>query len=410
MEASSESPRTTVLFARQPIYDRQRQLAGCELLFRACPDTNACSMPFDGDLATLQVMISAFTETNIREVCEYTPAYINFTTRTLKTELPFSPRDMIVEILETVEMDDDVIAAIHRCQAQGYRIALDDYRLKDIDHPLLPFADIVKLDYPYYDATELTRIVAALRHAYPRLQILAEKIETHEDFLCCLEAGCDLFQGYFLARPAPVQGQHMPQSRLSVLQLLAKLNHADVSIRELADIIQRDPFMSVRLMKMADSAYYRRARDITSVQMAVTLIGQRRIRSLASMLALTKLDDKPHALQKLALIRGYLCQELAENLPDRPTSGFTVGLFSCLDAFFDRPLGAVLDDIPLHDSIRQAILSHQGSIGLILSTALHLERGELDTLDWPALSALGITPERLSHAQQRAIEITNTQL
>ncbi|SDL42654.1 EAL and modified HD-GYP domain-containing signal transduction protein [Modicisalibacter muralis] len=407
--ASSESTRTTVLFARQPIYDRQRGLVGCELLFRPCPDTNACSMPFDGDIATLQVMISAFTETNIREVCEHTPAYINFTASTLKTELPFSPNDMVVEILETVEADAEVIAAIRRCQAQGYRIALDDYRLKDIDHPLLPFADIVKLDYPHFDTIELTRLVVALRQASPRLLILAEKIETHEDFLCCLEAGCDLFQGYFLARPAPVQGQHMPQSRLSVMQLLAKLNHPDVSIRELTDIVQRDPFMSVRLMKMADSAYYRRAHDITSVQMAVTLIGQRRIRNLASMLALTKLDDKPHALQKLALIRGYLCEELAEHLPDRPTSGFTVGLFSCLDAFFDLPLDTILDDIPLHDSIKQAILAHSGSIGLILSTVLHLERCELDTLDWPALGALGITPERLSHAQQHAIEITNTQ-
>lgn len=405
MDTPRDLPHTTVLFARQPIYDHRRVLAGCELLFRSC-HTSTNSGAFDGDLATFQVMISAFTETNIREVCENTPAFINFTANTLMAEIPFPPRDMVIEVLETVEASEEVITAIRHCKAQGYRIALDDYRLKDAGHPLLPFADIVKLDYPCFTTTELAQVVKLLRHSYPQLLILAEKIETYEDFQHCQQAGCDLFQGYFLARPAPVQGQHMPLSRLSVLQLLAKLNRPDISIRELTGIIQRDPFLSVRLMKMVNSAYYQRTGEITSLQMAVSMLGQRRIRSLASMLALTKIDDKPHALHKLALARGYLCQELADTLLDDPTAGFMVGLFSSLDAFFDCPLDQILDDIPLHTTLRRAILAYEGPIGLILSTVLHLECGELNQLDWPALKALGLAPERLSHAQRRAITMT----
>lgn len=405
MDTPRDFPHTTVLFARQPIYDHRRVLAGCELLFRSC-HVDADSKSFDGDLATFQVMISAFTETNIREVCENTPAFINFTANTLMAEIPFPPGDMIIEVLETVEASEEVIAAIRRCKAQGYRIALDDYRLMDAGHPLLPFADIVKLDYPCFNADELAQVVSLLKRSYPRLLILAEKIETHEDFQCCQQVGCDLFQGYFLARPAPVQGQHMPLSRLSVLQLLAKLNQPDISIRELTNIIQRDPFLSVRLMKMVNSAYYQRTGEITSLQMAVSLLGQRRIRSLASMLVLTKLDDKPHALHKLALARGYLCQELADILLDDPTAGFMVGLFSSLDAFFDCPLDQVLDDIPLHMTLRQAILEHKGPVGLILSTVLHLECGELNRLDWPALTELGLAPEQLSHVQQYVIAMT----
>ncbi|WP_136066298.1 EAL and HDOD domain-containing protein [Modicisalibacter radicis] len=408
MGASSTPVPTTVLFARQPIYDRRRVVAGFELLFRACTETTG--EPFNDDYATRQVMLSAFTETNIHEVCEGTPAFINFHTNTLQAALPFSPDEMIIEVLESVAPTPAVEKALRYCKAQGYRIALDDYTLTDASHPLLPLADIVKLDCLVYSAEAFATAVAALRRARPSLHLLAEKVETAEEFERCLALGCDLFQGYFLARPVPVHGKRLPSSRLSVLQLLAELNRPDNTLAKLTATIQRDPFISVRLMKMANSAYYSRKHDIKSVQMAVNLLGQRRIRSLASLLALTKLDDKPHALQKLSLARGYLCQELADALLDAPGSGFTVGLFSCLDALFDYPLEATLAELPLHVSLKAAIHSHQGPLGLILASVLKLERGELDGLDWPGLNALGLTPKRLSRLQQRAIALTNGQL
>lgn len=400
-------PLATVLFARQPIYDRHRELAGCELLFRPAPGASAAG--FDGDFATRQVLISAFTETSLRDVCENTPAFINFSAATLQAALPFSPDEMVIEVLETVEASPAVVDTLRHCRKLGYRIALDDYQLEDASHPLLDVADIVKLDYPAYSADGLIRVIAALREAAPRLQLLAEKIETPEDFARCHAAGCDLFQGYFLARPAPVHGQRLPSDRLSVLHLLAELNRPDIGFNELTAIIRRDPFISVRLLKMAGSAYFSRSREITSVQMAVSLLGKRRILSLANLLALTRLDDKPHALQRLALARGELCQALADRLLDSPGSGFTVGLFSCLDAFFDRPIEQVLAELPLHESLSRAILHHDGPLGLILATAKRLERGELDALDWPALNALGLTPAELGQAQQHALEATGAQ-
>ena len=180
MNKNEEFAGVTVLFARQPIYDRQHQLAGCELLFRPCPRTEALTEPFDGDLATRQVLRNAFAHTDIRTVCEQTPAYINFTANALKAEIPFDPGDIVIEILETVEANDEVITAIEDYKTRGYTIALDDYRLKSANHPLLALADIVKLDYPQYSAEEFTSLVTELRHHYPHLTLLAEKIETQE--------------------------------------------------------------------------------------------------------------------------------------------------------------------------------------------------------------------------------------
>ncbi|GHA98548.1 EAL and HDOD domain-containing protein [Modicisalibacter luteus] len=396
-------PLKHVLFARQPIYDRYKVMAGCELLFRTCHTGNALSGPFDGDEATRQVMLNAFTEDNIHSVCEGTPAYVNFTANTLKGDLPFSPGDLVIEILETVTPSHDVLQAVRRYREQGYRIALDDYTYTEVQHPLLPYADIVKLDYRAYSREGFLDIVTSLKRSYPKLVLLAEKVEDHNEFEHCLLAGCDLFQGYFLARPAIVEGRRMPQNRLLILQLLVKLNQPDIETGELAELIRKDPFLSLRLLKIANSSLFYRHRHIDSVHAAVSLLGQRRIRSLASLLALSKLDDKPHALQKLAMQRGYLCEALAEKVPGGAMAGFTVGLFSILDAFFDQALTRILDELPLHDSLRQAILERRGPLGKVLETTLHLERGEPEHIDWTGLVEYGISPDTLNLAQQHAI-------
>ncbi|SHF37831.1 EAL and modified HD-GYP domain-containing signal transduction protein [Modicisalibacter ilicicola DSM 19980] len=404
MNKSTGATEVTILFARQPIYDRQHRLAGCELLFRPCPRAEALTEPFDGDLATRQVILNAFRETDIRKVCENTPAYINFTANALRGEIPFDPGDIVIEILETVEATDEVVAAIEHYRQRRYAIALDDYRLTDAGHPLLPFADIVKLDYPHYGDDELPALVTQLRHRYPYLKILAEKIETLEDFLYCREAGCDLFQGYYLARPSRVERERLSEKHFEILQLLAELNRVDASQDELAETIGSDDFLEEQLLGIVNSTHFDCREKITSVAMAIDALGQRRIRNLASMLALAKLDDKPCSLQKLALDRGELCQGLADNLAETPISGFTVGLFSILDAFFQRSLDEIFDSLPLPRVLKEAVLEHRGPMGLILATTLHLEQGELEDLDWAALAEQGLTPEQVSHAQQQAIE------
>ncbi|WP_106476136.1 EAL and HDOD domain-containing protein [Phytohalomonas tamaricis] len=406
------TPRShTVLYARQPIYDRQRELAGFELLFRDRSGQNSVPAVFDGDLATSQVLVSAFTETDIEEVCEKKPVFVNFTANTLKGDIPFSPDTLVVEVLESVEPTAGVVASLVALRNEGYRIALDDYDLKDASHPLLPLADIVKLEYPAFTPDELIQVVTRLKLYNRKLLVLAEKIETYEDFKHCRVAGCDLFQGYFLARPQPVHGRQIPTNRLIVLQLISVLNDPYCGARETTKIVRNDPFLSVRLLQLANSAFYRRESEVTSLHAAVLVLGARRIRSLASLIALAKFDDKPHALRKLALTRGYFCQELAaKRLPDGYEMGFLVGMFSCLDAFFDQPLEEILKTMPLHIHIRSALLSYQGDLGLILHTVLQHEHNRWDDIRWEKLAELGFGPEQIIESFERGLAIANDQL
>ncbi|WP_456269336.1 HDOD domain-containing protein [Kushneria sp. AK178] len=397
-----------VLFARQPIYDRQLQLAGYELLFRPYGGGPIVAADFDGDRATSQVLINAFTASDINEVCDNQPAYVNFTTDSLVRDIPFDSRALIIEILEDVRATPEVIEALTRLRDEGHVLALDDYTRTDADHPLLPFADIVKLDYPVYTGDALADTVRALKTHYPNLQLLAEKIETKEDYRIAMEAGCTLFQGYFLARPEPVYGRVMPVNRLNIVKLLAELNAPEISMRDMADTVQRDPFLSVRLLRMANSAFAQQSRPVTSLHGAVMALGLSRIRSLASLLVLSRFDDKPHALQQLAMLLGHFCHQLAHRLPGQASEmGFTVGLFSCLDSFMDQPLDEILARIPVHPDIEAALMHRTGTLGLILQTAIDYQRAQWARLDWPRLARLGLSPEQIAGAYQQALTRAN---
>ncbi|MFC0269571.1 EAL and HDOD domain-containing protein [Kushneria aurantia] len=403
----SAEPSGGVLFARQPIYDRQLVVRGYELLFRPLDGGPINPADFDGNRATSQVLLNAFTVTDIHEACEGRPAWVNFTAETLQQGLPFSPETLIIEVLEDIKPDEAVINTLKALKKRGFRLALDDYNLPGADHPLLALADIVKLEFPAYSASELHSVTDTLRQ-HSNARLLAEKIETEEDFASALEAGCTLFQGYYLARPQTVHGRTIPVSRVNLLALLAQLNAPDISLRNMALTIQNDPFLSVRLLRLANSVWAEQRQPVTSLNAAVTKLGLTRIRSLASLLLLARFEEKPHALQRMAMLRAHFCQHLAAGIADdKAEMGFTIGLFSMLDSFIDQPLKQVLEVIHVHPLISAALLERSGSLGLILQTVIDYQNASWRNIEWSRLAELGISANQVSRCYQLALQNTS---
>ncbi|WP_110686608.1 EAL and HDOD domain-containing protein [Salinicola aestuarinus] len=391
-----------VLFARQPIFDASRRIVAFELLFRPT-DGGPIPSPFDGERATSTVLLNAFTQSDLESVSHGKPLYVNFTAETLANELPFCNSQLVIEVLEDTPTDDTIRERLMALKAKGFTLALDDYTLPDAGHPFLALVDIVKLEYPHYDREGFQRIVSLLRHHFPHLRILAEKLENESDLTNCLEAGCDLFQGYCLARPQLVHGKPMTTDRLATLELIAALNQPEVSVQDITAAISRDPSLGVRLLHMVNTAQYQRRGSITSLYHAVTLIGTQRIRSLATLLALAGMQDKPESLQQLALARACLCRALTDHDDDLAEKAFIAGLFSYLEAFFDQPMHVLIGSLPLHPSIAEAVLNHRGPVGTLLDTTIKLENGEWNEIDWERLGALGIDAQSVSAANPSAL-------
>ncbi|WP_250658496.1 EAL and HDOD domain-containing protein [Alkalimarinus coralli] len=288
-----------------------------------------------------------------------------------------------------------MVIAIKNLKRQGYRIALDDFVMEERYKPLLPLADIIKLELPAMSAAELKGTITHLKTFSASL--LAEKIETMAEYKLCKDLGCDLFQGYFLSKPEIVKGRKLPQNKLAVLQLIGELQNPAVNVTQLNEIISKDPTLSFKLLKLVNSAAYRRARTIESIHMAVMMLGISKIKSWSSLLALSKMEDKPIALRQISLARAKLCELLSAKLsPEQSDLYFTTGLLSSLDVYFDTPLKELLLSIPLEGTISDALIHYRGKAGLALHTAKHYEQSKWQAIHWNLLEKFNISKLELN--------------
>ncbi|KZZ42342.1 hypothetical protein A3758_07230 [Oleiphilus sp. HI0118] len=382
-----------VLLARQPIYDANKEIYGYELLFRD-NEQNAANILCDLS-ATSNVLLNLFTESDLQFVTGGAPAFVNFSGELLMERPIFDPHSIVIEILEHVKITPSFIKRVIELKKIGYTLALDDVVRAPQYKPLLPYIDIVKVDILGQTLSDIQNTVDYLKPF--DLTLLAEKVETHKEFEACKAMGFQLFQGYFLAKPEIMHGQKLATNQIAVLGLVAELQDPTTDVKRISDIISQDPVISYKLLRLINSAAYRRTKEIDSINSAVALLGINRVRSWATLLALSKLDNKPDALQYIAIVRALTCEKLAQQIdPSMQTEYYTSGLLSCLDAFFDVPIVELIEQIPVKESMREALIDRTGSQGLIINSTLLFEQGRVDEIDWEGLAEIGLDPQLIN--------------
>ncbi len=371
-----EDKLVDVYIGRQPIVDRDLVLYAYELLFRANPTQNS-AMILDNDRATAHVLINAFINIGITNLVGQHKAFLNFSESfLLKDDIKVLPRkQLVIEVLETVQPTAKVLDALKSLKEDGYVLALDDFFFQDIYHDLVLLADIVKIDLMALTPKQLPAQIAAIKQINPRVKLLAEKVETQEQFLYCKSVGFDYFQGYFFARPQIVKGQRIPTSKFTLLQLLANVYDMDIELDKLSEIICRDVSLSVKLITFVRNYPGNEHIQINSIKDAIMRFGLKNLQSWVSVLALTGIDDKPHELLTLALVRARSLEKWAEKAgrPNKETY-FMVGLFSCLDALMDKSMHDILDDMSISPEAKQALLLQEGEMGQALACVLAIEQ------------------------------------
>lgn len=381
-EAHDSEP--AILFAKQPILDADLNLAAYELLFRG--DFDAVS----GEEATATVFFNAFTINQFLN-SESIPFFVNFTKDLLFQVPPFSKDSFVVELLEDVEPTAAVVSQVELLKSQGYTIALDDYIDSDAMIPLLYLADIVKIDLMATTLEEIATLAPKLRRY--DVKLLAEKVETHEEYEYCKNLNFEYYQGYFFARPAMVPGKVVGPNVTAVLTMIAALQDPDIDHETLESIILSDSGLTYKILKLANSAELRRAESIDSIRHAIAMLGFRRVSNFASLMALSNLGNKPAELQVYAKFRSLLCERLGEAAQsDAGANVFeTVGLLSCCPAYFDLELPELVDSLPLSAEVKDALLSRSGELGLVLDTAQQLQEATWDDINWTGLDAIGLS-------------------
>ena len=361
---------TTAFVGRQPILSRDMDLYAYELLFRDGDPSLAMS---DGSAATANVLINSLMEIGLDRVAGSARVFVNVTRDLLLNgDMSFlPPRRFVLEILEDVKPEKEILESVQRLSDDGFTIALDDYFHQKELLPLVELADIVKIDLPMIADDALESQIQRLVDDGKR--VLAEKVETHEQFNACKEHGCELFQGYFFCRPQLMERRKLNHTSQSLLQVLAELNDADISLDRVEGMLATDASLCFRLLRYVNSANVATEREISTIRHAATVVGIARIRSLATMMLMSEMSsDKPPELMNIAMIRAKTCEYLSQRLRIcDPQQAFTTGLVSAFDALLDDTMSTVVEMLPLANELNDALLHRQGELGMLLSCALN---------------------------------------
>jgi len=390
-----------IFVGRMPIYTPSLEIFGYELLYRV--DENTSALMRDGEKATSQVFFNTFIEIGIGNIVEDKLAFLNVDRSyiTGKLPLPFPKEQIVLEISQRLELDEEIIEAMAKLRNERYWISLDDRPGQIFGERIVNSANILKINVNETPIAELRKRVKIYRNFNARL--LANHVQTQEEFETCKEIGFDYYQGYFLSKPKVVAGRRLPANRFSLLKLLACLLDPDVSMSKLEEIIRQDVSISYRLLRMVNSAFYALDTKVDSIRHALVILGLKQIRGWLTILAMSEVNDKSTTLMTTALIRGKMCELLAViSGYAQEDRFFTVGLLSILDAIMDLPMAKVLEKLPLTDDLNQAILNHKGPMGSVLACVLAYETG-----DWEKVDIINIKPSTLREAYLSAIAWTS---
>ncbi len=375
--------------ARQPILDTHGKTFGYELLFRSS-EKNAYDPTVDGNTATSTVLFNSVAEIGLDKLVGNSLAFINLTN--LFFEQPETLDLMpvgrcVLEVLETVEVNDEVVAGVQQLRKKGHLIALDDFVDPERFERLLPLADIVKYDITQHSMESLAAHCEQ-DHAAGR-RSLAERVETHEKLEALKACGFDYFQGYYFAKPLIISGSKMPENRVALMQLIAEINNPDSTIDDLAEIVGRDVSLAVRTIKYVNSPMNGLTTEVESIRQAAVLLGRSIISNWVTLLVMSRVDDQPSELIKLALVRARFCQLVAQEEQGDDARSFTLGLLSLLDVFMGSTMEEALAEVTINEELRCELMTRQGDGGRMLGWVECLEQGNADHIDDEAVEMAG---------------------
>ena len=360
--------------ARQPIFDDKREVYAYEILFRDGEDN--CFPDIPPDEATSKILTSTHLSLGIEEITNGKLAFINFHRDTLMYRFPTSldPSAVVIEVVETVDVDEQLVAACKHIRGLGYPIALDDYDNTGRWEPFIPFTSVIKFDITTLDIEVIRELVPKLKQH--RVKLVAEKIETYEQFETFKEMGFDFFQGYFLARPEIVRHRKLGASKLTMLELISASSSRELDFDKISSIIERDPALTYLLLRFINNPLTNKRNKISSLKHALNYMGEVEVKKFIALLALANLNEgQPSELLQMSLVRAKFCElvSIALKEQENPPTGFLTGLLSMMDAMMEQDMEELMDKVPVSDNVKDALCGRQNLLFDCLSAVQHLE-------------------------------------
>lgn len=395
-----------IYVARQPVFNRNIDLYGYELLYRS-----GSSNEYDGtdhSTATISLIYNSFLIMGFNRLIDGTRGFINFTHDLLENEIAdILPRDKIViEILENIKVDEQVIKACKKLKKDGYKFALDDfafYRTDQAYTSLIELADIVKIDFQNTDKKDQIRLLNKYKN---KVLFLAEKVETRVDYEEALKMGYDLFQGFFFSKPVLMKSKEIKTLNVHLLQIMDELRKEEPDFSFIAETIKKDLGLSYKLLTLANSVYFGSKFRINDIKLAVARIGIKELKQWSYIILLRSFEtNENRELIKTCLLRGKLLSNISFviNQGHRETDFFLTGILSSIDVILCDDIYNILKSVAVSEAVIEALLDKKGIIWRCLNCVLLYEHLEFERFE-KEIEKLGIGMNRFMELYMDALE------
>ncbi len=370
-----------IFVARQPVFTAKEKIFGYELLFRLSLEN---SFPdIDGSTATSGVLANTFFSFELDKILAGKPGLVNFTRDLIvkRTPLLFPEKHIIIEVLEDIEPEPEVIQALHEFKRQGFRIALDDFVYDKKFDEMIALSSIIKFDIMDTPLDTLEPVLESLKSG-PPITLLAEKVETHEEFKQAKEMGFGLFQGYFFSKPEILSKKDISANQITKLKLVSAAGKRDPDLAAIEDLIKKDVSVSFKLLKFINSAYFQRPNPVDTIKDAMMFLGIDELKKFISVVVVSDLNPgKPNELIRSSVVRARMCEQCGTMLKTHFSTEelFTIGLFSSMDAIMDMPMDEILTSISLSNKIKDALLGKDRQFSQLKTLVTSFEQGQWTT-------------------------------
>jgi EAL and modified HD-GYP domain-containing signal transduction protein len=368
------------LIGRQPILNRNEEVVSYELLFRSIGSREAALFT-DESQASASVILGMLSEFGLEQVLGRNKGFINVELDLLMSDaIEILPRERVVlELLESIPLTADLVKRCRELKEMGFTLALDDHQFDPAYEELYGIVEIIKVDLLQSPADQLAGMIELFR-PYP-VKLLAEKVETRDEFLQCHKLGFDYFQGYYFARPSVIEKKRIDEAASTLLKLMRLLSE-DAELAEIEHSLCKSLGLTYRLLLLVNSVTIGMREKIRTIRHAVVILGRRRMRQWVQ-LALFATDDSrgmANPLVEMAAVRASFMEQLACLHPllkgdrEAPDQAFMVGILSLLETIYDIPTDEIVAVLNLSVEVKDALVSRVGTLGRLLAFAESMER------------------------------------
>lgn len=395
---------------RQPIKDTEGNIKGYEILYHG--DNQAFSSDSaSNEFAVADTIYSFLMENN--DVFKETLHFMTFTTTLLMKKTPrfFEKDNLVIQIDDSVIIHPLAMHVLQKFVKEGYKIAVNEFQFAPRYLALLDSIDYIKVNMETTSKVSLRNIINISRSMSKK--VIATEVNNEKDYKLAQEMGIDYMEGSYVAAKMKTKAHSSGYLQSNFFRLLTAITRDDPDIEEIERIISVDATLTYGILKLVNSCYFALRREVTSVRQAIVTIGLGDLRQWAYLLSASnaenQIEEGAEEFLRLSFMRASFCTQLlryAKEIPLSKHEAYLMGMFSTLNCLIDAPMEEILEQVPLCEQVKEALIHRSGRAGMLYELVICYEQADWERID-ELSEALGIPSNLLTSVYFNCMEEVN---